>query len=237
MSLVAARLILDGPRPARENMALDETLFTEALSSPYAATLRLYSWSPHAISLGRRQKLDAVNVDACRKMGIDVVKRPGGGAAVYHNEEITYCFVCRLDKIPLPGVGAWRNIFSTFLETLGVAPDGASPRTIGSLSGNACFACAAEDEPTIGGKKFAGSARRKSKTVFMQHGSILLKRQPDFLGELVKNAEPDASIGLTDILPGITAEKVSSVFAGMVASQFHLRFDPAGFTGREMAKM
>ncbi len=225
-------------------MAADQALFISAAQLPHAATLRLYSWDPPTLSLGRRQKLEEVNVGKCREMGIDVVKRIGGGAAVYHGDEITYCFVSRNDLLPVPTAAQWYAAFSLFLGKLGLKPDTkVEPgkenvplwkRGIkGDLliknphNGNACFACAAEDEPTIGGKKFVGNARRKSKNVFLQHGSILLSPQPDFLRELVTDAEPDASIGLKTLLPSLTRDTAHNALIAAISQTFSLRFPPA----------
>lgn len=207
-------------------MVADEALFISAAQLPYAATLRLYSWDPPTLSLGRRQRLEEVNAEKCRAMGIDVVKRIGGGAAVYHGDEITYCFVSRNDFLAVPTVGQWHAAFSLFLEKLGLTPDAANAPDASRHDGYACFACAAEDEPTLGGKKFVGSARRKSKTVFLQHGSILLSPQPDFLRELVTGAEADASIGLKTLLPSLTREAAHAALIAAIEKTFSLRMSP-----------
>lgn len=207
-------------------MAADEALFNTARNLPYAATLRLYSWSPPTLSLGRRQKLEEVNREKCRAMGIDVVKRIGGGAAVYHGDEITYCFVSRNDLLPIPTPAQWHAAFSLFLANLGLTPDAIKGCSASPHNGNTCFACAAPDEPTIGGKKFVGSARRKSKNVFLQHGSILLSPQPAFLRELVPGAEPDTSLGLNELLPSLTREAAHTALIGAISHAFSLRFPP-----------
>ncbi len=227
--------------------------------------------------------MEEVDTEKCRAMGIDVVKRIGGGAAVYHGDEITYCFVSRNDLLPLPTCEQWHAAFSLFLEKLGLMPDSAkvfstsphsdgkkatssvaeAPNIIPSLArrgcrggsstpptpplekgrdshsqdsptcsiqpvsshnGNACFARAAEDEPTIGGKKFVGSARRKSKAVFLQHGSILLSPQPAFLRDLVPGAEPDASTGLKTLLPSLTRETAHTALIDAISRTFSLHF-------------
>ena len=220
-----ARLIIDAPRDGAANMAADEALFHAAAQIPFAATLRLYSWNPSALSLGRRQKQEGMNTEKCRAMGIDVVKRIGGGAAVYHGDDITYCFVSRNDLLAVPTGEQWHAAFSLFLKKLGLKPDAVA--ACDSYNGNACFACAAADEPTIGGKKFVGSARRKSKNVFLQHGSILLSPQPDFLRELVPGAEADASTGLKTLLPSLTRDAAHTALIAAISQTFSLRFPPA----------
>ncbi|RME01602.1 MAG: hypothetical protein D6814_01155, partial [Calditrichaeota bacterium] len=87
------RLILDGPADAFTNMATDVAL-VECVSRP---VLRLYAWHPWAISLGFHQSLKAIDRQRCRQEGIDVVRRPTGGRAVLHAEEITYSVVVPSD--------------------------------------------------------------------------------------------------------------------------------------------
>jgi lipoate-protein ligase A len=228
-----ARLILDPPRPALVNMALDSALFQYVQSAPFPATLRLYGWAPRAVSIGRRQKPDELDLALCEKMGIEVVKRPGGGAAVYHDEELTYAFACGTGwERPTPDL--WRRVFVLLLENIGLAAD--SPVVCGDRHGSvrgACFSGTGEDEPTINGKKFVGGARRKSRTAFLQHGSILLESQPEFLSRIVKNSGTDRSAGLRSFLPGLGLKKLSSEFVGAVAETLQIEFVEGGYTALE----
>lgn len=208
-------------------MAADEELFNAAPSLSFAATLRIYSWRPEALSLGRRQRMEEVDLAACRARGLDVVKRIGGGAAVYHGDDISYCFACRLDMMPLPSPLQWRAVFETMLLGLGIAAGTEKTSPPHRHNSTICFASAAEDEPSLHGKKWVGNARRKSKSVFLQHGSILLLPQPDFLPELVKDAPPHSSEGLLAVAPALTENAIRRAFAGAVAETFHLRFAPA----------
>jgi lipoate-protein ligase A len=55
--------------------------------------IRVYQWKPYAISLGYNQKDKDVCKDKCMAAGIDIVRRPTGGRAVFHAEELTYSVV------------------------------------------------------------------------------------------------------------------------------------------------
>ncbi|MBI3794647.1 MAG: hypothetical protein HY280_07940 [Nitrospinae bacterium] len=226
-----ARLLMDPPRDAATNMATDSALFQSAPSSPFPATLRVYGWKPRAVSIGRRQKSEDLNLRYCMDNGIDVVKRPGGGAAVYHDREITYAFVCRTDLLTPPTSGEWRKVFTRLLEKLGLAADDANVCRGGSAKDASCFSCAGEDEPTVNGKKFVGNSRRKSKTAYMQHGSILLESQPDFLRRAVRNPGTDNSVGLLDLAPALRPEKVSEEFISAVSEILNLNFQPTAMKG------
>jgi len=222
---IKGRLILDSPAEGSLNMAVDERLFREASEKPdFLPTLRIYGWIRPTVSLGRRQNLDDVNLRACRSAGIDVVKRFGGGAAVYHHlEEITYCFVTRPDVFPIPSGNRWREIFCSLLEKLGLESEPC--RSNRQASQTTCFSSAEADEPTIGGGKWVGSARRKSRTAYLQHGSILLKRQPELMSRIIKEPAPDSSIGLADLIPGLEKDDVIPAFIEAVELVFAIQLE------------
>ena len=72
------------------NMAIDEAVFESIATQKSISTLRLYGWAPPTISIGYFQSLEEeVDLDSCKKMGVDVVRRITGGGAVFHEHEIT----------------------------------------------------------------------------------------------------------------------------------------------------
>ncbi|HVO73690.1 MAG TPA: hypothetical protein VMT35_06680, partial [Ignavibacteriaceae bacterium] len=60
---------------------------------PEEVYFRLYRWKPYCISLGANQDLNSVDAFKAAADGIDIVKRPTGGRAILHSEEITYSVV------------------------------------------------------------------------------------------------------------------------------------------------
>ena len=234
--MIKARLILDPPRDGFWNMAADEALFDNLAKGSFAVTLRVYGWSRPTLSLGRRQKLSDTDVKACRIRSVDVVKRIGGGSAVYHDSEITYCFVSRTGLPGMPDVTdekIWRDIFLSFLESLGITGDDLGRHQDTKPRATACFSDANGDEPTINGRKWVGSARRKSRGRFLQHGSILLKPQPKFLGELIPTSMPDISAGLTEFAPLLTHKSATDAFTCAVEKKLRLSFSTGDYTDVE----
>ena len=234
--MIRARLIVDPPRDGFWNMAADEVLFNNIVESNFAATLRIYGWSRPTLSLGRRQNFSDTDLETCRRLGIDVVKRIGGGSAVYHDSELTYCFVSRIGLHGMPDVTdatIWRELFLFFLESLGITGDELNLQKGMQPCEAACFATANCDEPTINGRKWVGSARRKSRGCFMQHGSILLKPQPDFLGRLMPTSGPDISTGLKEFVPSLTRQSATDAFACAVEKKMYLDFSRGGYTEAE----
>lgn len=183
------RLHLDGPHDAPTNMARDEALFRSALSQASPPTVRLYYWSRPSVSIGYRQAIDeACDVEQCRQLGVDTVRRISGGRAVLHQHELTYC-LCS------PAVGLFRglSVRGIYAKVTGVIRAALESMTIpvdppAEKQGNRnrleppqalpCFVVPTGHEITAGGKKLVGSAQKWSRGGFLQHGSILLALDP-----------------------------------------------------------
>lgn len=172
------RYLHTGALPAALNMAVDDVLL-DAARHGAGPILRTYGWTPPAVSVGYGQKIDeAVDVDACRTRGIDIVRRATGGRAVLHANELTYSFHCA------DGEGPAQHSVQDASRLLGeclagglqrhgidaVIERGASPA---HGRRGACFASTARWELTCGGRKLVGSAQRRTRGALLQHGSIL----------------------------------------------------------------
>lgn len=188
--------ILDGSNPGTYNMARDEALARELGEgrSP-VPTVRLYGWQPWAISLGRHQAVADIDADRCAEKGIDIVRRPTGGRAILHAEELTYCVVMPAGRRGILDV--YNDISRALvrgLKLFGVdvalqksQPDfRAEYRKTASIP---CFASSARYEIEWNGRKLVGSAQRRlsgtARDVVLQHGSILCgpahQQLPEFL--------------------------------------------------------
>ncbi len=163
------------------NMEFDLGLVHE--SSPDHITLRLYRWKPYCISLGANQDISEINEEKAAADGIGIVKRPTGGRAILHSEELTYSVVMPLTKEVSPR-GVYQQINFALLEGLKVYDDGlarlelegAQPDLLSFYKENlgaACFGVPAKSEIKYAGKKVVGSAQRKIGNVLLQHGSIM----------------------------------------------------------------
>lgn len=100
------RFIDSGPGTGAENMAVDEAMLEGHAAGEVPATLRVYTWRPAAVSLGRFQREESgVDGEACRRLGIDVVRRPTGGRAILHTEEeVTFSIVVSAERLGTSGV-------------------------------------------------------------------------------------------------------------------------------------
>src|SRR5437763_6604272 len=90
MSDAGWRIVFDPAANGAWNMAVDEVLLDGVAAGSAPPTLRFYAWSPACLSLGYFQPFSVVNVEGCRGLGIDIVRRPTGGRAILHDRELTY---------------------------------------------------------------------------------------------------------------------------------------------------
>ncbi|MBM3803604.1 MAG: lipoate--protein ligase family protein [Acidimicrobiia bacterium] len=181
-------------------MAVDEALLCEVseAQAPPQTHLRFYQWRCPTVSLGLSQKPEQViNLDYCRSHGIEIVQRPTGGKAVLHDRELTYSVVSNDSAFfPSANIGkTYCRIASALqrgfrllgLETTLAAETGKRSAT-GPLS-SACFALSGHHEVLWQGRKLVGSAQRRRKNAFLQHGSILIDFDVTSLSRVLRSCE------------------------------------------------
>jgi lipoate-protein ligase A len=193
--LPAFRLWLDPvPHPGRRNMAVDHALLLRAERAG-EAWLRLYRWEPHCLSFGRHEpaarRYDRAAIAA---LGLDVVRRPTGGRAVWHARELTYAVAA-----PSAAFGSlpqtYRAIHAALavaLRALGAATELApAPARHAAVDAGACFAQPAGGEVVVEGRKVVGSAQYRQGTAFLQHGSLLLEDDQDLVRRVSLGEAPE----------------------------------------------
>jgi len=176
------RLLVDPPASGAWNMAVDEVLLDGIAAGTAPPTLRFYGWTPPCLSLGYFQPFDVVDLDSCRALGVDIVRRPTGGRAILHDREVTYSVV-----LPAWVLGQDGGVLLSYhrlslalqdgLRRLGVpatlAPASAAPST--AVHGPACFDRPSAHEILLNGRKLVGSAQVRRGGAILQHGSILVE--------------------------------------------------------------
>ena len=171
---------------AVENMAVDEAVFRVHIRRKNPPTLRFYGWRVPALSIGYFQDYEKeVDSGACRRFGVEIIRRPTGGKAVLHEQELTYAVIAGADSPLFPPdiLKTYRvisNCIARGLAEVGIrvemktdgrqAPDG----TLRS----SCFSFPSRFELLVGGRKICGSAQMRSHGAFLQHGSLLLTFDP-----------------------------------------------------------
>jgi lipoyl(octanoyl) transferase len=170
---------------AVENMAVDEALFRENIRQK-VPTLRFYGWRIPTLSIGYFQDYEKeVDAEACRRFGVDVIRRPTGGKAVLHEQELTYAVIAGAESPLFPPdiLRTYRVIGSCLakgLAGLGIRAQMKAdkrPAPDGTLR-SSCFSFPSRYELLVGGRKICGSAQMRSHGAFLQHGSLLMRFDP-----------------------------------------------------------
>lgn len=186
-----------GENSGAYNMALDESLARSLGAGEPSPVLRLYRWKPWAISLGHHQDVRELDEARCTGDGIDIVRRPTGGRAILHAEELTYSVVMSAGRKSILEV--YNEISSALVRALALYGVEASlvkaqpnfAEEYRRASSIPCFSSSARYEIEYHGKKLVGSAQRRllsgETDVVLQHGSILCGsahlRLADYLAE------------------------------------------------------
>ncbi|MBE3142499.1 MAG: lipoate--protein ligase family protein, partial [Planctomycetes bacterium] len=92
------RLILTEPAHGDWNMAVDEAILESVGRRVVLPTLRLFSWQPPCLSLGYAQSFADVDCAATIERGWEIVRRPTGGRAILHTDELTYSVIAPLNE-------------------------------------------------------------------------------------------------------------------------------------------
>ena len=167
-------------------MARDEAILASVESGESPATIRVYGWAPACISLGHSQDAAReLDLDKVSALGYDVVKRATGGRAVLHIDELTYSVIARADAEHWCATQAssYRVISQAIAQALAGAGFGVTldrgypvekPQELRAMT--PCFSSTARSEVVYGNRKVVGSAQRRTREAFLQHGSILVSR-------------------------------------------------------------
>lgn len=204
-------LLLDpAGRSGTANMAMDASLLAEAARSG-RAVLRLYRFDPPCLSLGRNEPTAHYDRAAIARRGLDVVRRPTGGRAVWHEHEVTYAVAA-----PVAAFGSLRHAYRTIheriaraLRSLGadatLAPH-QPPLSSRVEQSPSCFATPVGGEVLVAGRKLVGSAQVRKGNAFLQHGSILLDGSQEIVRVVGRQA---SAINGETTLSGVLRRRVS----------------------------
>jgi len=173
------RLITSEPQNGFMNMAIDEAIAISCDKELSPPTLRLYTWNPPCISIGYFQDVNEdVDISECKRQNIDIVRRLTGGKAVLHNKELTYSIISpSKNHIFQNGIkGSYKAIADCLLQGLkniGVSGE-ITEMPSRKRGGFSCFLDTSFYEVSVKGKKLIGSAQKRWRNLFLQHGSVVI---------------------------------------------------------------
>lgn len=230
------------------NMAIDEAVLQRHLQGQAPPTLRVFRWSQPAISLGRFQPVERdILLDLCEQRGVDLVRRPTGGRAVYHLDEFTYSFVSsRAYGIPAGIIASYAYLAQGLIAALarfGVHAELSEGR-VSKQPSAACFASSTQADLTSGSFKLIGSAQVWKEDALLQQGSLPLDdRSAEFYALLRFPDEAARAEGLAQyremttplhsFAPSATRDEIAQALRAGFGEALQADFQPGELTAEE----
>jgi lipoate-protein ligase A len=175
------RLLITASAPGAWNMSIDEAILEAVGSDKVQPTLRLYAWNPPCISIGYAQSFSDIDLERLHLHGWEWVRRPTGGRAILHIDELTYSVVAPSTDARMAGsvLESYQRLSKALLSALHSMKIPAKahplpPSIIGQEAGAVCFEVPSNYEIVVQGKKLVGSAQARRKIGVLQHGSLPL---------------------------------------------------------------
>ena len=211
------------------NMDFDEKILNESIKkSQVAPTFRLYSWSPSCVSLGRNQK-ENFNKEFCADTGIDIVRRLTGGRALFHDNELTYSFVCPASflKHGETVIQSYKEISGALalgFKRLGIDAEFPLEKKV-STKFEYCMSLATGADLSYKGKKLVGSAQFRKQGYILQHGSILFDYDIQKISKIFgETPNSDKITTINEIDSTITREALCDALLSGVEEYFRISF-------------
>ena len=224
------RFIDTGPYSAAYNMALDEAIAAVVRKDNAPPTLRLYRWDMPSVSIGCFQKISDVDIAYCIEKHIPVLRRPTGGRAILHSNEITYSFSVKtthrlLSKGLLDSYKKISIALGYALSKIGLSPELKLIKENHRPRNPLCFHSTSYGEITINNKKIIGSAQKRWTDSLLQQGSIPFIIDRDELVKVFRlkstHGIREAFTGLKEILPELNTDDLKSA----IRTSFEETFD------------
>lgn len=161
-------------------MAIDNYLAVGANDHDFEYTFRLYRWARPTLSCGFHQQVEKrVNLEKCRRMNVEVVRRPTGGRELMHDGDISFSISGQLTDLRIDDKSIFRKagqIIAAGLLALGIdAKLSETQKRNGVINQGPCLAAISQYEITAEGKKIVPIAQRVFRDSILIHGSIPLR--------------------------------------------------------------
>jgi len=244
------RLLRSAPADGATNMAVDEAILHAVAAGRASPTLRFYAWEPPCLSLGRAQNVADVDPDALETAGLDLVRRPTGGKAILHIDELTYSVIAPQAEPRVSGgiLESYRRLSASLVRGLarlgieGIVADRRAPpplRGREQIQGPVCFEVPSDYEITVGGRKLVGSAQMRAQGAVLQHGALplhgdiaricsLLAAHPDPASVRDRATTVEAALGKR-----VSWDEAAQALAAGFAEVLNLRLEPASLSEKE----
>lgn len=245
------RFIDTGNSDAAYNMAIDESIAYHVRKRHGPPTLRFYGWIKPSVSLGYFQKISDVDLEYCIRQNMPVIRRPTGGRAILHGDELTYSFAA-LTTSGLFSKGlldSYRTLSEAFRRAFVICGMKPANRLIMNRERSSnrrsqqhnplCFALASYGEMTVDCKKIIGSAQKRWRDVLLQQGCIPVKLNKKEMTKIFKigfqETLDNMFIGLTELIPDFSIELFKYAIRTAFEETFHIKLTSSAPSEDEIA--
>lgn len=212
----------------KQNMDYDLQLLENSIEKQITEPiLRFYGWNPSCISLGRNQKDEFLDNEFVNKNNIDVVRRITGGRALFHDNEVTYCFVCPVEFLNNGDhvISSYKEISQFLIDgmaDLGIKLDYGQKKSTKNAQ-DYCMMLSTGADLCYEDKKLIGSAQCRKKGYILQHGSILYDYDKNILEKIFSNKNITQNIvSVKQINPTIKKEDLINAFKHNALKSFKM---------------
>jgi lipoate-protein ligase A len=233
-------------------MAIDEAILLSVAAGMSPPTLRFYGWEPPCVSVGYAQRLrDEVDLETCRRLGYSWVRRPTGGRAILHVDELTYSVVAPLKEPRVAGdiLTSYRRLSRGLIAGLGLLGCQATQAALNAGCrppdpSAACFDVPSPYEVLSQGRKLVGSAQARRKRAVLQHGTLPLRGDvsrlaqalvlPDGTRQVLRDTLRRRAITLGEALGrSVSFDEAADALAVGFAQALNLTLVPGGLSDDE----
>jgi lipoate-protein ligase A len=242
------RLLITPPADGATNMAIDEAILHALADGVGQPTVRFYQWQPPCLSLGYNQTWREVNTAACAARGYTWVRRPTGGRAILHIDELTYSIIAPEVEPRVHGgiTESYRRLSRGLLaglRSLGADVFQAqTEKVVNRQAGAACFDTPSNYEITVAGKKLIGSAQVRRRGQVLQHGALPLRGDLDRIFECLQQPRDGArcaslreqALTLEEAVGHpVTFDEVAAALTAGFADALNLHLEPGDLSAHE----
>ena len=212
-------LILEGRCPSRLNMARDLALFQSVLEGDHQGILRIYNWDEPAVTAGFHQKVFSPFDPT---LSIPVVKRPTGGGAVLHVDDITFC-IAAPESGPFSGIiGTCRQVSSIFGSALRKCGLDVEIHGDDTAFSHVCFMRSSPVELCLQGAKVMGLALLRKHGHVLVQGVMPLSMDKKLTRRVFGGANEPGSMGIFDHAPRFSQEEFIGHLIGAFSSEMNI---------------
>ena len=227
---IMAKLIEYKENNGEYNMRFDSQLLHDAINEQTKEPIiRFYGWNPPCVSLGRNQSLTNIDINFCKKNGIDIVKRVTGGRGLLHDNEVTYSFICPVTFLKKGEsiITSYKEISSAIIEgfkNLDIKLELGGKKKI-EASHDYCMLISTGADLSHNEKKLIGSAQYRKQGYILQHGSVLFNYNSDIIEKIFQEKNNNDYITyIEEINPSLTRKDIIKAMAKGFKDYFSISY-------------